>query len=103
MELVLFAHIRRYLQHTSEIFKTRIKQMPEVAEVAREAALAQMRMIDGFVAGRRFIARRALHGRRHHGDGRARARAVVGLTADSGLANLTRWYGEVSARPSARA
>ena len=77
--------------------------MPEVAEVAREAALAQMRMIDGFIAGRRFIARRALHGRRHHGDGRARARAVVGLTADSGLANLTRWYGEVSARPSARA
>jgi glutathione S-transferase len=30
--------------------------MPEVAEVAREAALAQMRMIDGFIAGRRFIA-----------------------------------------------
>ena len=29
--------------------------------------------------------------------------AVVGLTVDSGLANLTRWYGEVSARPSARA
>ena len=30
MELVLFAHIGRYFQHTSEIFKTRIKQMPEV-------------------------------------------------------------------------
>jgi len=29
--------------------------------------------------------------------------AVVGLTVDSGLANLTRWYGEVSARPSAHA
>jgi hypothetical protein len=42
MELVLFAHIGRYFQHTSEIFKTRIKQMPEVAEVAREAALAQI-------------------------------------------------------------
>ena len=56
MELVLFAHIGRYFQHTSEIFKTRIKQMPEVAEVPHEAALAQMRMIDGFVAGRRFIA-----------------------------------------------
>jgi hypothetical protein len=27
MELVLFAHIGRYFQHTSEIFKTRIKQM----------------------------------------------------------------------------
>ena len=40
MELVLLAHIGRYLQHTSEIFKTRIKQMPEVAEVAREARCA---------------------------------------------------------------
>src|SRR5712692_8706166 len=56
MELVLFANIARYFQHTSEFFKTRIRQMPEVAEVAREAALAQLRMIDGFLAGRRFIA-----------------------------------------------
>src|SRR6516164_3137641 len=103
MELVLFAHIGRYFQHTSEIFKTRIKQMPEVAEVAREAALAQMRMIDGFIAGRRFIA-----GERYTiADITAMVAlglgAVVGLTVDSGLANLTRWYGEVSARPSARA
>ena len=103
MELVLFAHIGRYFQHTSEIFKTRIKQMPEVAEVAREPALAQMRMIDGFIAGRRFIA-----GERYTiADITAMVAlglgAVVGLTVDSGLANLTRWYGEVSARPSARA
>ena len=103
MELILFTHIGRYFQHSSEIFKTRIKQMPEVAEVAREAALAQMRMIDGFVAGRRFIA-----GERYTiADITAMVAlglgAVVGLTVDSGLANLTRWYGEVSARPSARA
>ena len=84
----------RYFQHTSEIFK----QMPEVAEVAREAALAQMRMIDGFIAGRRFIA-----GERYTiADITAMVAlglgAVVGLTVDSGLANLARWYGEVSAR-----
>ena len=104
MELVLFAHIRRYLQHTSEIFKTRIKQMPEVAEVARERGGAGADAYDRRLHRRApLYRRRALHGRRHHGDGRARARAVVGLTADSGLANLTRWYGEVSARPSARA
>jgi len=103
MELVLFAHIARYFQHTSEIFKTRIKQMAEVAEVAREASLAQMRMIDGLIAGRRFIA-----GERYTiADITAMVAlglgAVVGLTVDPGLANLTRWYGEVSARPSARA
>ena len=77
--------------------------MPEVAEVPREAALAQMRMIDGFIAGRRFIA-----GERYTiADITAMVAlglgAVVGLTVDPGLANLTRWYGEVSARPSARA
>jgi len=91
MELVLFAHIGRYFQHTSEIFKTRIKQMPEVAEVPHEAALAQMRMIDGFVAGRRFIA-----GERYTiADITAMVAlglgAVVEPTVDSGLANLTRW------------
>src|SRR6516164_7134227 len=77
--------------------------MPEVAEVAREAALAQMRVIDGFIAGRRFIA-----GERYTiADITAMVAlglvAVVGLTVDPGLAHLTRWYGDVSARPSARA
>ena len=74
-----------------------------MAVVSREAALAQMRMIDGFVAGRRFIA-----GERYTiADITAMVAlglgAVAGLTVASGLANLTRWYGEVSARPSARA
>jgi len=91
MGLVLFAHIGRYFLHTSEIFKTRIKQMPEVAEVPREAALAQMRMIDGFIAGRHFIS-----GERYTiADITAMVAlglgAVVGPTVDSGLANLTRW------------
>jgi glutathione S-transferase len=62
--------------------------MPEVAEVPREAALAQ---IDGFIAGRRFIA-----GERYTiADITAMVAlglgAVVGPTVDSGLANLTRW------------
>ena len=96
--LVLFAHIGRYLQHPGEIFKTRIKQMPEVAEVARESALAQMRMIGSFISGRRFIA-----GKRYTIAGITAMvalglGAVVGLTVDSGLANLTRSYEEVSAR-----
>jgi glutathione S-transferase len=103
MELVLFANIGRYFQHTSDIFKNRMKQMPEVAEVAREASLAQMRMIDGLMADRRFIA-----GPRYTiADITAQAAIglgeVAGLTIDPALANLTRWYAEVSARPSARA
>jgi glutathione S-transferase len=60
--------------------------MPEVAEVPREAALAQMRMIDGFIAGRRFIA-----GERYTiADIAAMVAlglgALVGPTVDSGLA-----------------
>ena len=62
-----------------------------------------MRMIDGFIARRRFIA-----GERYTiADITALVAlglgVVVGLAEDSGLANLTRWNGEVSARPSARA
>jgi glutathione S-transferase len=99
MGLVLFVQIGRSFQHASEIFKTRIRQMPEVAEVARAAALAQMRMIDGLIAGRRFITgERYITAMVALGLGE-----FVGLTVNPGLANLTRWYGEVSARPSARA
>lgn len=103
MELVLFANIGRYFQHTSEIFKTRLKQMPEVAEGAREAAAAQMRMLDGLIAARPFIA-----GARYTiaditalvaiGLGEA-----AGLQLDPGLNNLGRWYRDVMARPSAQA
>jgi len=60
--------------------------MPEVAEVPREAALAQMRMIDGLIAGRHFIS-----GERYTiADITAMVAlglgAVVGPTVDSGLA-----------------
>src|SRR6516164_5089828 len=72
----------RKLQHTSDIFKTRIKQMPEVAKgVAGERyTIADITAMVALGLG-----------------------AAVGLTVDPGLAHLTRWYGEVSARPSARA
>ena len=74
MELVLFAHIGRYFQHTSEIFKTRIKQMPEVAEVARERGGAGADAYDRRLHRRApLYRRRVLHDRRHHSDGRARA------------------------------
>ncbi len=103
MELALFGQIGRFFQHTSEIFKTRIRQMPEVAAIAREGAEAQMKMLDGLIGSRKFIA-----GERYtiaditalvaFGLG-----AMVGLSIDPGLKNLTRWHAEVSARPSARA
>ena len=103
MELALFIQIGRYFQHTSEIFKTRIKQMPEVAEVARDAAHAQLQLLDQLIGERPFIA-----GPRYTiADITAMVAIglgeIAGLSIDPSLQNLTRWYREVSARPSARA
>jgi glutathione S-transferase len=103
MELDLFRHIGGYFQHTSDIFKNRIRQLPEIAESSKEAALARMKLIDGLISDRRYIA-----GDRYtiaditafcaFGLGE-----IAGLTIPGELQNLTRWYAEVSARPSARA
>ena len=103
MELELFRHIGSYFQHTHEIFKNRIRQLPAVAEASRETALARMRLIDGLIAARRFIA-----GERYT---IADITAIVafglgefaGLTIPPDMGNLSRWYADVSARPSARA
>jgi glutathione S-transferase len=103
MELTLFNQIARYFQHTSEFFKARIKQMPEVAAAARDAAQAQLQLLDRLIGDRPFIA-----GTRYTiADITAMVALgfgeMAGLSIDPGLRNLTRWYSEVSARPSARA
>jgi len=103
MELELFRHIGSYFQHTHEIFKNRRRQLPAVAETSRETALARMRLIDGLIAERRFIA-----GERYT---IADITAIVafglgefaGLTIAPDMKNLLRWYADVSARPSAGA
>ena len=76
MELVLFANIGRYFQHTGEFFATRIKQMPEVAEAARDASLAQMRMIRRPDSRPPLYRWAALHDRRHHRPGRHPAQRI---------------------------
>jgi len=101
MELVLFANIGRYFQHTSEIFTTRIKQMPEVAAVARDASLEQMRMIDGLIAGRPFIAGQRYTIADITAQVAIRLSEFAGLALDPANSNLARWYSDVSARPSA--
>ena len=103
MELTLFNQIARYFQHTSEFFKARLKQMPEVAEAARDAAQAQLQLLDRLIGDRPFIA-----GTRYTiADITAMVALgfgeMAGVSIDPALRNLTRWYSEVSARPSARA
>jgi glutathione S-transferase len=103
MELVLFANIGRYFQHTSEIFTTRIKQIPEVAEASRDASLAQMRLIDDLIASRPFIAGQRYTIADITAQVAIRLSEFAGLPLDPANNNLARWYSEVSARPSAEA
>jgi glutathione S-transferase len=103
MELELLRHIAGYFQQTHEIFKNRVKQSPEAAQASREAALARMQQLDGLIADRRFIA-----GERYTiADITAQVAfglgEFAGFSMPADLKNLTRWYADVSARPSANA
>jgi glutathione S-transferase len=89
--------------HSSDFYRGRIEQIPEVASWARGRALQTMAWLDGELAERRHIA----------GDGYTLADIVaqcafvlgkaVGLRIAPDMTNLSRWFTEVTARPTARA
>lgn len=103
MELGLLSNTAGCFRNTHPFFKGRIPQVPEYGAVCKEAAAKQLAWLDGVLAKSRFIA-----GERYT---IADITALVGI--DFGRVseirilpeqkNLTRWYGEVSARPSAKA
>jgi glutathione S-transferase len=89
--------------HNSEFYRGRVEQVPEVASWARARALQTMNWLDGELAGRSHIA----------GEDYTLADIVaqcacvlgkaVGLRIPPELSNLSRWFAQVSARPTARA
>jgi glutathione S-transferase len=89
--------------HSSDFYRGRIEQIPEVASWARGRALQTMAWLDGELADRSHIA----------GDGYTLADIVaqcafvlgkaVGLRIAPDMTNLSRWFTEVTARPTARA
>ena len=89
--------------HSSDFYRGRVEQIPEVASWARGRALQTMAWLDGELAERRHIA----------GDGYTLADIVaqcafvlgkaVGLRIAPDMTNLSRWFTEVTARPTARA
>ncbi|MGH7923182.1 MAG: glutathione S-transferase family protein [Candidatus Binatus sp.] len=104
MELNLFAPAARAFQHTSEIFKARIKQFPEYGETQRETVKQQMQWLDAQIGNKPFIAADRFT--------IADITALVavdfavqasGVPLDPALKNLTRWHQAVSSRPSAKA
>jgi len=89
--------------HSSDFYRGRVEQIPEVANWARGRALQTIAWLDRELAERRHIA----------GDGYTLADIVaqcafvlgkaVGLRIAPDMTNLSRWFTEVTARPTARA
>jgi glutathione S-transferase len=56
VELGLFSAAGRAFQHTSELFKGRIKQIPEYGETQREFTKQQLQWLDAQIGNKPFIA-----------------------------------------------
>ena len=89
--------------HSSDFYRGRVEQVPEVANWARGRALQTMAWLDGELAERSHIA----------GDDYTLADIVaqcacvlgkaVGLRIPPDMTHLSRWFTQVSARPTSRA
>lgn len=103
MEFELFLPISMCFRHTHAFFRGRYPQVEEWGELNRKHAEHTMRWLDGELAGREFIA----GGRFTIADITALCAIdfgrVTGIRIADEHANLKRWYGAVSARPSAKA
>ncbi len=104
MELELFAPIGRTIQNTSPIFQGRFKQFPEYGETQRTIVNQRLERMDHELNGNDFVA----------GDRFTIADITALVAIDIGgrlaeiripaeLGHLTRWYDNVSNRPSAKA
>ncbi|MBW2716341.1 MAG: glutathione S-transferase family protein [Deltaproteobacteria bacterium] len=90
-------------RNTHEFFKDRITQVPEWGAACKKRAIKQLAWLDGEMADRPFVA----------GDRYTIADIALLVGIDFGRVsaigiepehkNLTRWYGDVSSRPSAKA
>ncbi|MCH8890557.1 MAG: glutathione S-transferase [Myxococcales bacterium] len=95
--------IMEAFRNTHDFFKGRISQVPEYGAVCKKRAIQQLAWLDGELTDRPFVA----------GDRYTIADITLLIGVDFGRVsdiridpehkNLTRWYGEVSSRPSAKA
>ncbi len=101
VELGLFRSTADYFQHTIPFFKERIVQIPAYAETAKASARNHLDWLNGALADRKFLA----------GDDYTIADITAQVALDLGTPSvfaveprhehLSRWFAEVSARPSA--
>ncbi|HOZ26994.1 MAG TPA: glutathione S-transferase family protein [Hyphomonadaceae bacterium] len=90
-------------EHLSPFFAERIEQVPECGAYARSRILKTLGWLDAELAKRRYIA----SDRYTIADITAQCAVLLGkntgVPLPTELANIARWWGEVSARPTARA
>ena len=89
--------------HSSDFYRGRVEQVPEVASWSRDYGLKTMTWLDSELSGRRHIA----------GEDYTIADIVaqcafvlgkaVGLRIPAEMSHLSRWFAEVTTRPTARA
>lgn len=103
MEYELSRPIAEVFLHTSAFYRSRVEQVPEVADWARGRALQTMAWLDRELADRAHIAGADYT----MADIVAQCALVlgkaVGLRVPAEMPNLARWFAAVSARPTARA
>jgi glutathione S-transferase len=103
MEFEIALPIMQTFRNTHDYFKGRIAQVPEYGAVCKKHAVKRLEWLDRELDGRKFVA-----GDRYT---IADITLLIGIDfgrlsdirIDSEHKNLTRWYGDVSSRPSAQA
>ncbi len=103
MEFEILLPIENAFRQQHAFFKGRIEQCPEYAEVSKRQAIQNLAWLDEALADRKFVA-----GDRYTiADITALCGVDFGkvskITIQPDQKNLSRWYEEVSARPSAKA
>lgn len=103
MEYELSRPIAEVFLHSGEFYRTRIEQVPQIAIWSRAQALHTMAWLNDELAHRRYVA----------GDDYSMADIVAqcafvlgkatGQRIPSEMVDLSRWFSEVSLRPTARA
>ena len=103
MELEILRPVTDAFVHLSPFWAGRREQIPATGEAARQTALARMAWLDAELAGRSYISGAAYT----IADITAQCACLLGKNTGTpipaNLTNLTRWFAEVSARPTARA
>jgi glutathione S-transferase len=103
IELGLFGAAGRTFQHTHELFKGRLKQLPEYAATQRETVEQQLKWLDEQIGNKPYIAADRFTIADITAEVAVDFAEFAGVKYDPALKNLTRWHKSVASRPSAKA